>query len=80
MAKYMFKITEELSKIVIADGEDYDEAIMKVENAYDIGGISIEYADIDVEFNSYLESYNLYHSDGEVPEDVDVSDYEQIGD
>ena len=45
--KFVMKVTETLSRTVVVDANDKDDAISKVEQAYDNGDIVLDYNDYD---------------------------------
>lgn len=45
--KFVMKVTETLSRTVVVDANDQDDAISKVEQAYDNEDIVLDYKDYD---------------------------------
>ena len=45
--KFVMKVTETLSRTVVVDANDKDDAISKVERAYDNEDIVLDYKDYD---------------------------------
>lgn len=45
--KFVMKVTETLSRTVVVDANDQDDAISKVEQAYENGDIVLDYNDYD---------------------------------
>lgn len=45
--KYVMKVTETLSRMVIVDAEDWNDAVDKVDKAYDREQIVLDYRDYD---------------------------------
>lgn len=43
--KYLISIVETLTKTFVVEGDNYGEAKAKIEEAYELGGISLDYDD-----------------------------------
>lgn len=74
MKTYYIRITETLSKIVEVHADDADEALFKVENAYDNGEVELDYNDManDIEFEDDTENTLESYDNGGMPKFYEI--------
>lgn len=72
--RYAIKVEEILSRTYIVEADNLDDAIQKVEDAYDARKIVLTCED----YTEYDIGASKYWTNGEVPKDADVRYYETL--